>query len=77
MIYNADRSQGPARLLFAVNPTPGDVTVPLDSDSTAGRWQQLADAERFHGLTGRGSDQPVEGDLFIPGLGCGLWLDDG
>lgn len=77
VIYNADRSQGPVRLLFAVNPTPGDVTVPLDSDSVAGNWQQLADAERFHGLAGRGADQPVEGDLFIPGLGCGLWLDDG
>jgi pullulanase/glycogen debranching enzyme len=77
VVYNADRSQGPARLLFAVNPTLGDVTVPLDPDSAAGRWRQLADGERFHGLAGRGADQPVERDLFLPGLGAGLWLDEG
>ncbi len=76
-LYNADHSQGQQRLLFAVNPTLHDVSIPLDGETVAGRWRQLADAERFNGLNGRSGMQPVELELFVPALGCGLWLCEG
>ena len=76
VLYNADLSQGPQRLLLAVNPTGNDVTIPLDPGVTAGAWRQLADAERFYGPAGHGASQPVEAELFVPTLGCGLWLDE-
>ncbi len=76
VVYNADRSQGSQRLLFAVNPTTSEVTIPLDPGAVAGAWRQLADAERFYGLAGHGAAQPVEAELFVPALGCGLWLDE-
>jgi len=44
--YNADRSQGSLRLLFAVNPTLQDLEVPLRRPPPCG-WQQLADHVRF------------------------------
>lgn len=77
VIYNADHSQGPQRLLFALNPTSKDAVILLDADVTAGTWRQLADAERFYGLTGHRAAQPVETELFVPVLGCGLWLCEG
>jgi pullulanase/glycogen debranching enzyme len=77
VVYNYDRSQGPQRLLFAVNPTLADTAIPLDEQVTAGAWRQLADAERFYGLKGPGAGQPVEAELFVPPLGCGLWLCEG
>ena len=79
VIYNADRSQGPARLLFAINPTGADVTIPLGeavASPAPGAWKQLADHERFFASEGHGVTLPVEADLFVPALGCGLWLSD-
>lgn len=73
-VYNDDHSQGPLRLLFAVNPTQQDAVIPLAADTVAGSWRQLADAERFYGVSGHGAMQPVEPELFLPALGCGLWL---
>jgi pullulanase len=75
-VYNADHSQGLQRLLFAVNPTLGDAVIPLDESVVTGRWRQLADAERFYGSRLRGASQPVEAELFVPALGCGLWISD-
>ncbi len=73
--YNADGALGPRQLLFAVNPTQHDVSIPLGSlVPTAARWRQLADHERF--FSGHGARQPVESDLFVPALGCGLWLGE-
>jgi hypothetical protein len=73
VLYNADGSQGPARLLFAVNPTAADVTLPLgESIPALGSWRQVADHERFH--SGHGVRAPVEPELFVPALGCGLWI---
>jgi len=40
----------------------------------AARWRQLADHERF--FSGHGARQPVEADLFVPALGCGLWAGE-
>lgn len=73
VLYNADRSLGPLQLLFAVNPTFADVRIPLGPElPAANRWRQLADHERF--FAGRGLRQPVEPELFLPALGCALWL---
>lgn len=76
LVYNADRSLGPARLLFAVNPTHGDVTIALDEPTVAGHWRQLANHERFFAANGPGATQPVEPELYLPALGCGLWVCD-
>jgi len=75
-LYNADRAQGARRLLFAVNPTPGDVTVPLPGEVAAAGWRQLADHERFFPAQGHGVTQPVERALFVPALGCALWVNE-
>ncbi len=79
VIYNADRSQGAARLLFAVNPTLGDVTLSIGDEvagDLSGAWAQLADHERFFASEGHGATLPVESELFVPALGCGLWLSE-
>lgn len=77
-LYNADRSRGRSRLLFAINPTLNDVTVPLGEELPAsGRWRQLADGERFFGEEASVGGQPVEAELFVPGLSCGLWVSEG
>jgi pullulanase len=79
VVYNADFSQGAARLLFAVNPTPGDVTIgigPEIAGSVEGAWEQLADHERFFAAEGHGATLPVEPELFVPALGCGLWISE-
>ena len=72
-IYNADRSQGSLRLLFAVNPTLQDVEIPLGEVARAG-WQQLADHERFFRAGDHEPARPVEEAVSISGLGCGLWM---
>lgn len=78
VVYNADRSQGPERLLFAINPTLGDATILLGdavvTEAGGSAWSQLADQERFLAATGHGVTQPVEEELFLPPLGCGLWV---
>ncbi len=76
VVYNADLSQGPQRLLFAINPTFADVTIPIGVD-TAGQpdsWDALADHERFYWSDVHGAVLRVEPDLFLPPLGCGLWV---
>jgi pullulanase len=77
VVYNADGSQGATRLLFAINPTLNDVTIAL-GDAVAGppsgRWEQLADQDRFF-VPGRARAMaPVESQLAVPALGCALWL---
>jgi len=75
-VYNADRSRGNTRLLFAINPTNADAVITL-SPATAGlHWRQLANHERFFTPNGPGATEPVEAELFVPALGCGLWLCD-
>lgn len=79
VVYNADLSQGPARLLFAVNPTLGDLTIPVGeglAGTVPAAWVQLADHERFFATEGHGATLPVEAELFMPGLGCGLWISE-
>ncbi len=73
VVYNADLSQGPQRILFAVNPTLDDVVIPISTELTLVSWQQLADHEHFFNTAREESAQPVEAELFVPALGCGLW----
>ena len=76
-VYNADFSQGTTRLLFAINPTMNDVTLPVGAKIAGvppGPWVQLADHERFYLPERHGASMPVEPDLFMPPLGCGLWM---
>ncbi|HEY9248683.1 MAG TPA: alpha-amylase family glycosyl hydrolase [Rariglobus sp.] len=75
VIYNADNSQGGAQLLFAVNNTLNDVVIPLGEEWVSPDWRQVADHERFFRENAAGTiRQPVEGELFVPALGCGLWV---
>jgi pullulanase/glycogen debranching enzyme len=79
VVLNADFSQGAARLLFAVNPTTSDVTIPVGeaiAGLALGAWEQVADHERFLAAEGHGATLPVEADLFVPALGCGLWSSE-
>jgi pullulanase/glycogen debranching enzyme len=79
VLVNADGSEGDFCLLFAVNPTGEDVMIPIgDTASAAGTWRQVADHERFYGASDApGALPPIETDLFVPALGCGLWLGEG
>jgi len=77
VLYNADRSQGPTRLLFAINPTAADTAIPLADGLPAAVWRQLADHDRFFNATPAASGQPVEPELLVPALGCGLWMCEG
>ncbi len=76
-VYNADFSQGPARLLFAINPTNGDQTIPI-GESVAGSareaWDMLADQDRFYLSDAHGAKRPVEPQLWVPALSCALWV---
>ena len=78
-VYNADLSQGPVRLLFAVNPSMADVTIPL-GEQIAGshpeKWDMLADHERFYFSDAHGASRPVEAQLWTPALSCALWVSE-
>jgi hypothetical protein len=77
-LYNADLSQGPVRLLFAINPTFSEVTIPIGAEvaGAAGAWDSLADHDRFYWSDVHGATLRVEPDLFLPPLGCGLWVSE-
>ncbi|WP_404423157.1 alpha-amylase family glycosyl hydrolase [Nibricoccus sp. IMCC34717] len=73
-LYNADGSLGARRLLFAVNPTFQEVTIPLPRDVAGLTWVQLANHERFEYPLAMRSPQPVEPGLILGPLACGLWM---
>lgn len=75
IVFNADLSQGPRRLLFAINPGSGDVMLPV-GEWAALPWRQLADQERFLPADRPAGARRVAEKLFVPALGCGLWLAD-
>ncbi|CAM2992236.1 alpha-amylase family glycosyl hydrolase [Rariglobus hedericola] len=75
VIYNADLSQGPTQLLFTINNTLNDVTIHLGENVPLSGWRQLADHERFfRGIHRDTLVQAVTSELFVPALGCGLWV---
>lgn len=71
-IYNADRSRGPERLLFAVNPDLSPRLCFLGE--WKGEWTQLADRDRFWGLDPAPLRNDLSGEIALPPLGCGLWV---
>ena len=76
VVYNFDASRGFTRLLFAVNPTLEDVVLPLGDEVTSlGEWRQLADHDRF--FPGYAARQSIETEVYLPALGCGLWICGG
>ena len=76
VVCNADRSQGAMRLLFAVNPTRAEITLPLGDGIADGAasWDMLADHDRFYLSDAHGAKKPVEAQLWLPALSCGLWI---
>jgi pullulanase/glycogen debranching enzyme len=77
MIYNADYSLGPERLLFVVNPGHDFAELPF-ADADLGGFRQLADTERW--------GQPYlpsprfwshRNRMTVPPLSCGLFLEQG
>ncbi len=72
-LFNADHSQGPRRLLLAVNPHHETVHIPI-GDLQLCHWRQLADHERFD-ASGLGCAllPCVHQRLELPPLTCGLW----
>jgi hypothetical protein len=53
----------------------GDVTISLAPGVASARWRQLADHERFFTESGLiALRQPVDDELYLPSLGCALWI---
>jgi len=75
VVYNADLSQGRTRLLLAFNPYPHEVTIPLP-DLPRCTWRQLADCEHFFVRHEIEPALPLNGELYLPPLGCGLWIGE-
>lgn len=71
-IYNADGSEGPARLMFAVNPHTEDATVPIGEFGHLA-WELIADHECFYHAGRHPPGEVAAPELFIPALGCSLW----
>jgi pullulanase/glycogen debranching enzyme len=75
LVYNFDGSEGAQKLMLAINPLHDDVRVPIGEVAGWG-WRMLADHECFY-TNGRTPPLgPVEAELFVPALGCGLWVVD-
>ena len=72
-IYNADGSQGSQKLMFAINPHIDDTVVPI-GDAAGGGWRQLADHECFYSEATPGPLAVTSDGVYIPGLGCSLWI---
>jgi pullulanase/glycogen debranching enzyme len=75
VVYNADQSQGREMLMVAFNPHMHDVVIALP-DLPKGHWRQLADHEHFFRGDLWEPTQTLDGELFLPSLGCGLWYAD-
>jgi pullulanase len=75
VLFNADRSRGSERLLFAVNPHHESVHIDL-GDLPLSQWKQLADHERFEASGLECALLPyAHRRLELPPLTCGLWAE--
>jgi pullulanase/glycogen debranching enzyme len=72
-IYNADGSQGSQRLMLAINPHTEDTTL-LIGEHAGETWELLADHECFYSESHAMSVMLSPEGVFIPGLGCSLWI---
>lgn len=73
VVYNADLSQGRTRLMLAFNPHPHEVTIAM-TDLPRCSWRQLADCEHFFTRHDAEPALPLNGELYLPPLGSGLWI---
>lgn len=73
VVYNADRSQGPERLLLTFNPTSHDLEVPLGPAASDVEWIPLADHDRFFSGVRPRAPRRLGERVFVPALGFGLW----
>ena len=73
VVYNADLSQGRTRLMLAFNPHPHEVTIAMN-DLPRCTWRQLADCEHFFVRHDAEPALPLNGELYLPPLGSGLWI---
>jgi pullulanase len=74
LVYNSDGSEGGQRLLFAINPTGDDREIPLDPRVAAQSWRLVADQDCFYRRDDEAPAARVEERLFVPALGCALWI---
>lgn len=72
-VYNASGELGKQRLLFAVNPDGAELHLDIGEWGDCD-WVQVADHERFWGMDGSPFALDLNKELFLPALGCGLWL---
>lgn len=72
VLFNADRSQGKSRLLFAVNPELEPLRISLANWEAD--WVQLADHDRFWGFEEKPLRNDLRSELTLPPLGTGLWV---
>ncbi len=73
LLFNADRSQGKQRLLFAINPGSGSVQLPM-LEGIQALGLQIADHERFApGGLETALVEVKERHLIMPPLSCALW----
>ena len=73
VVYNADLSQGRTRLMLAFNPHLHEVTIAMN-DLPRCTWRQLADCEHFFTRHDAEPALPLNGELYLPPLGSGLWI---
>jgi len=52
--------------------------IPIgETASLSRRWRQVADHDRFYDASeNAGALPPIDAELFVPALGCGLWLGE-
>ncbi len=76
MIFNADRSNGQRRVVFAINPHFEETSIGVPGDLKPSTFVQLADQERFHmsGLDAAYSPWK-EGRIYLAPMSCGLWVE--
>ena len=77
LLFNADQSQGPRQILFAINPHSEGVTLPVEG-VPIGRWREIADRDTIdlNGITlGRFSDRDQR--IEIGAVDCGVWIRSG
>ena len=80
MFCNADFSHGATRLLFVINPTLSEFSLGVEAGLLAlerGPWRLAADEERFYAPDSPGALMRPETSVFLPGLSCALWVQNG
>ena len=80
MFCNADFSHGATRLLFVINPTLSEFSLGVEAGLLAlerGPWRLAADEERFYAPDSPGALTRPETSVFLPGLSCALWVQNG